>query len=74
VAVTEQAYLNELWAMNICPYCSKAIPEGTRVGSGRKSDGGFCSLDCYAKYHAAELAERARRAAGAVKKQLSVDN
>jgi len=59
---SETDYLLELWAKNICPWCGKFIPEGTRVGSGRKSEGGFCSLSCYADYHALELAERARKA------------
>jgi len=40
------------------------IPEGTRVGSGRKADGGFCSLGCYAGYYSLELIDRARRRAG----------
>ncbi len=59
----EDEYLLELWSKNICPYCGKNIPEGTRVGSGRKSDGGFCSLDCYARYYQSELRERARKIA-----------
>jgi hypothetical protein len=61
VARTEAEYLLDLWERNVCPYCGKQIPEMSRVGSGRKSDGGFCSLDCYARYHALELAERARK-------------
>jgi hypothetical protein len=55
----ESQYLLELWQMNICPQCGKRIPEGTRVGSGQKTDGGFCSLNCYAKFHELELIERA---------------
>jgi hypothetical protein len=51
-------YLLELWDESVCPNCGKKIPEGTRVGSGRKSDGGFCSLGCYAEYHEAELIKR----------------
>ncbi len=58
----EQEYLLELWEQNVCPFCGNFIPEGTRVGSGRKSEGGFCSLRCYADYYALELAERARKA------------
>jgi len=48
MAESIEAYLLELWDQNICPNCGKTIPQGTRVGSGRKSEGGFCSLDCYA--------------------------
>lgn len=43
--------LGEYWDEGVCPVCGKKIPEGTRVGSGRKADGGFCSLDCYTAYH-----------------------
>jgi hypothetical protein len=57
----EDEYLLALWDKNVCPYCGKDIPEGTRVGSGRKAEGGFCSLDCYAHYYEMELSERARR-------------
>ena len=52
-------YLLELWYMNICPQCGIVIPDGRRVGTGQKSDGGFCSLDCYAKFYELELKERA---------------
>jgi len=55
------AYLLELWDQNICPNCGKSIAQGTRVGSGRKSEGGFCSLDCYTSFYQLELTERARR-------------
>ncbi len=54
-------WLLDLWEKNICPQCGKVIPEGARIGSGRKSEGGFCSLDCYAKFYEAELVERAKR-------------
>jgi len=60
--VTDAEYLLDLWSKNICPWCGNNIPEGTRVGTGRKSEGGFCSLRCYADYYALELAERARKA------------
>lgn len=58
---SEEEYLLELWKKNTCPYCGNALPEGKRVGSGQKRSGGFCSLDCYAKYYAVELAQRAQR-------------
>jgi predicted nucleic acid-binding Zn ribbon protein len=66
-----EAYLLELWDQSICPNCGKAIPEGTRVGSGRKSEGGFCSLDCYANFYQLALAERARRLAERVERKES---
>ena len=61
MAESEQKCLLELWAKNICPNCGKNIPDGKRVGSGKKSDGGFCSLDCYAQYHKADLTERHKK-------------
>lgn len=61
MGVPESNYLLGLWAKNICPYCGKSIPEGTRVGTGRKSDGGFCSLNCYTRFYQLELQERANR-------------
>ena len=57
----DRKYSLELWELNICPNCGQFIPEGTRVGSGQKADGGFCSLDCYTKFYALELVERAQR-------------
>lgn len=57
---TEAEYLVDLWERNVCPYCGKDIPEGTRVGRGKKELGGFCSLDCVAQYYELEFIERAR--------------
>ncbi len=66
-----EAYLLELWEKNICPNCTLHIPSGQRVGSGQKSKGGFCSLDCYASFYEQELTERARRISEAAKKHES---
>ncbi len=65
----ESEYLLEMWEAGICPYCSKTIPEGTRVGSGRKCEGGFCSLDCYARYYQLELQARFLRLAEVRRRQ-----
>lgn len=62
----EERYLLELWDRNICPFCARSIPEGKRVGSGKRSQGGFCSLDCYTRYYQLELTQRAQRLAVAV--------
>ncbi len=62
MARSERDYLLELWDKNICPNCGKQIPEHSRVGSGKKADGGFCRLDCYATYYQMELLGRAGRA------------
>ena len=56
----EKKYLIELWELNVCPNCGQFIQEGTRVGSGHKADGGFCSLNCYAEFYALELIDRAK--------------
>jgi len=74
MAVSEAEHPLALWEQNICPYCGKLIPEGTRVGSGRKSDGGFCSLDCYARYYQMELQERARKLAKIAGEKRSQDS
>ena len=60
MAESEQNYLLELWEN-----CGKKIAAGKRVGSGKKSDGGFCSLDCYGEYYKAELTERHKKAVAA---------
>ncbi len=64
----EENPLLELWEKNICPNCGKQIPAGHRVGSGQKSKGGFCSLDCYSNFYQYELRERARRISEAIKR------
>ena len=58
--IDEAAYLMDLWHRNVCPYCARQIPAGARVGSGVRSEGGFCSLGCYAEYYKMELLARAR--------------
>lgn len=63
MARSERDYLLELWDKNICPNCGNQIPEHSRVGSGKKAEGGFCSLECYAKYYEVELIERGKRVA-----------
>ena len=67
MAISEAAYLKMLWERNVCPHCHDMIPAGTRVGSGRKADGGFCSLDCFSKYHALSFAEKARLLKGRIR-------
>ena len=42
--------------------------QGKRVGSGKESDGGFCSLDCYGEYYKAELMERHKKAIAAAER------
>lgn len=69
--ISEEHHLLDLWRRNICPYCGSNIPEGTRVGSGRRSEGGFCSLSCYANYYALEIRERARRVLDVAKKHTN---
>ena len=61
MAISEEQYLLEFWDKNICPNCGNSIQDGKRYGSGRKADGGFCSLDCYAEYHKATLVERHKK-------------
>lgn len=55
-------YLLLLWMAGTCPCCGVSIPEGTRIGTGHKTDGGFCSMDCYLAYYSLEATERTQRA------------
>ena len=73
MAMSETQYLLELWSMNVCPWCERDIKPNTRVGSGRKNEGGFCSLDCYVKYYSIELNERARKVAELTKQLTDND-
>jgi hypothetical protein len=45
-----------------CPQCGRPLgrtpEEGHRIGSGRLADGVFCSLGCFAEFHADYLEER----------------
>lgn len=59
----ESGYLAQMWRRNQCPNCGRLIPAGQRIGSGKKSEGGFCSLSCYTEYYQTEIAARARKAA-----------
>jgi hypothetical protein len=61
MARSEREYLLEFWDRSICPYCGKSIPEGKRIGSGRKSEGGFCSLDHFTAYHELKFREKAKK-------------
>jgi len=61
MAQSESDYLLKLWDRNVCPFCKESLDPMKRVGSGKKKDGGFCSLSCYARYYELDLRERARR-------------
>lgn len=52
---TEEEYLAELWERNVCPTCEGIIPEGSRVGGGKKAQGGFCGLRCFARYYQKDI-------------------
>jgi hypothetical protein len=56
----EADFLLRLWDQGRCPFCGRTFPAAERVGSGRRSEGGFCSLSCYAGYYSLELVDRAR--------------
>ena len=61
VASTEESYLLDCSEQVVCPYCHKEFPETARVGSGQKRMGGFCSLDCYARYYELDIRDRLKR-------------
>ena len=58
---SEEEYLLELWERNICPQCGSEIPGGKKFGTGKKREGGFCSLECYTLYHQTEIIKRQQR-------------
>lgn len=60
MAESEENYLRTCLDRSICPFCKREVPPGQRVGSGARCDGVFCSLDCYARYHALTIRERLR--------------
>ena len=46
---------------NVCRNCGHVIPSGGLLGSGKKGEGVFCSLSCFAEYNRAKLIERAKK-------------
>jgi hypothetical protein len=61
MAVTETTYLLQCWEAGTCPFCGKEFPAEQRVGRGRREDGGFCGLSCFAEYYKLSLLERHER-------------
>ena len=61
MAVTETGYLLQCWEAKICPFCGKLFPAQQRVGSGKREDGGFCGLSCFAEYYKLSLQARHER-------------
>jgi hypothetical protein len=59
--LSERMYLARAWEDGVCPRCGKKVTAKDRVGSGRRADGGFCSLQCYAEYYQAEIRSKYRR-------------
>lgn len=59
MAEGEEAYLRTCWEQRVCPCCREAMLPGTAIGSGRASDGHFCSLRCYGQYHEGAIRRRA---------------
>lgn len=55
---SEEEYLLELWERNICPQCGGEISGEQKFGTGKKREGGFCSLQCYTLYYQTEILQR----------------
>ena len=58
MAEDERAYLLRCYEEQICPHCKSTLAETGRYGPGRREDGVFCSMNCYALYNKRELVER----------------
>jgi len=56
MAETEEAFLRQCETQGICPACRGALT--SRVGSGARSKGVFCSLKCFGDWHAGDLWRR----------------
>ncbi len=61
MAISDEAYLLDCWRAGLGPWCRRQFPATVRVGSGKKLDGGFCSLGCYGEYHRLSIEERHER-------------
>ena len=48
---SQEARINWSIKTKHCAYCGKNLEGEKIVGSGSFSDGLFCSLDCFAKFH-----------------------
>jgi hypothetical protein len=59
-AEAKRQRIAEANAMGRCPNCGQPLDTGKPVGSGRRSEGIFCSLDCLATFHEDYFRERAR--------------
>jgi len=57
--------LRQLSEKSVCPNCGKVIAAGTKQTYG---GGAYCSLDCVAKYNAADLIDRHRRIVAALER------
>lgn len=53
---SEEELLDELESQSLCPHCMETLT--SRLGSGRKADGIFCSLSCYFQYHRTAIIQR----------------
>lgn len=61
MSITESDQLAELWERRICPFCMGNVREDHRIGSGKITDGAFCSLRCYAEYYKRKLSDQAKK-------------
>lgn len=61
MATSLEIHPGDCWERCRCPYCPKVFPAGNRVGTGKKSEGGFCSLDCCTRFAALDIQERLNR-------------
>ena len=63
LAEDDQRHAQQTLDRMFCAECHAPIVAGDGVGSGKITDGLFCTLTCFGKYHRARLAKIARRVA-----------
>jgi hypothetical protein len=56
--MTKDELIRRSWDEGICPKCGQKIAERKGIGTGRKADGTFCSLDCIAAFHGKDFIRR----------------
>jgi hypothetical protein len=66
---TERRLLLEIEGRSLCPFCGQHVKPESRIGTGSKASGVFCSLNCFAEYSVLELSDRIL----GVRKHLAAD-
>lgn len=50
-SLSDEGTIDSARERGVCPHCESRVEPGTGVGSGRRADGLFCSLKCFAEFY-----------------------